>query len=99
MAGSLNEDKHSTTTEPPSLQELQDAALEEAPEEPANDGESMPDGNNAVDNKSQLGEENVPGDGGESVKAPSPTCSQEVAAAGATSGGHLDLKFYHSPLW
>lgn len=31
-----------------------------------------------------------------SIKA-SPSCSQEVA--GTTSSGHLDLKFYHSPLW
>ncbi|XP_033224245.1 alpha-tubulin N-acetyltransferase-like [Belonocnema kinseyi] len=31
-----------------------------------------------------------------SIKA-SPSCSQEVA--GTTPSGHLDLKFYHSPLW
>lgn len=31
-----------------------------------------------------------------SVKS-SPSCGQEVA--GTTQAGHLDLKFYHSPLW
>ena len=35
-------------------------------------------------------------DNSNSIKS-SPTCSQEVA--GTTSSGHLDLKFYHSPLW
>lgn len=29
---------------------------------------------------------------------PSPSCGQEVAT-GTTQHGHLDLKFYHSPLW
>ncbi|KAG5315377.1 ATAT acetyltransferase, partial [Pseudoatta argentina] len=29
---------------------------------------------------------------------PSPSCSQEVAT-GTNQHGHLDLKFYHSPLW
>lgn len=29
---------------------------------------------------------------------PSPSCGQEVAS-GTNQHGHLDLKFYHSPLW
>ncbi|KMQ94009.1 alpha-tubulin n-acetyltransferase-like protein [Lasius niger] len=29
---------------------------------------------------------------------PSPSCGQEVAT-GTNQHGHLDLKFYHSPLW
>ncbi|XP_077256608.1 uncharacterized protein LOC143894314, partial [Temnothorax americanus] len=29
---------------------------------------------------------------------PSPSCAQEVAT-GTNQHGHLDLKFYHSPLW
>lgn len=35
----------------------------------------------------------------EKTVKPSPSCSQEVTTTGNNQHGHLDLKFYHSPLW
>lgn len=38
-------------------------------------------------------------DGDDVHNSSSPTCSQEVVDTNLDSSGHLDLKFYHSPLW
>jgi uncharacterized membrane protein YfhO len=85
--------EQAATIEQLSLQNFQDTSADVIDEpDSLNDEISGTTSTNAKHLKNEINNENK--------RTTSPSCSQEVVVENQQlSTGHLDLKFYHSPLW